>query len=151
MSNSGTCTSCFADFIKLPSPALRASTSVSSLAGSSSMTDEAARSGEVARVGGIEGMSISISIDDRRRIPGPSPSIDLRDMEGLMGGGGAFFMFNFSANEDCRTTVGRSNDHDRTRSSARTWHPVRCKQRQQKNQAQTDPFCRIRVQFATQN
>lgn len=106
MSNSGTCTSCFAVFKRLPNPAFRAIKSPSSLmvsfvrdAGSS----PAPGSGDGRRVGGAVNRSMSMMIEDLRRMAGSSASI-LRAVVGL---GGAIFR------------EGRSNDQDLTRSNAR--------------------------------
>ena len=113
MSNSGTLTSCFADFIKLPMPALRATKSPSSLNSSRTLrTGDVPRVGErdgdALRVGGAVDMSMSIRMDDwRRRAGSRAKRVD----SGLGGRRKA---------RVSRTTVdGRWKDHVRTRSRAR--------------------------------
>lgn len=121
MSNSGTFTSCFADFIKLPIPALRATRSPSSFSVSSSFATrggepprEGEREGDARRVGGAVVTSMSMRIEDLWRSAGSSAK---RVDTGLGGRRAA---------RPSRTTVdGRWKDHERTRSSARTWHPGR--------------------------
>ncbi len=114
MSNSGTLTSCFADFIKLPMPAFRATKSPSSLSSSLALlrTGDVPRVGErdgdALRVGGAVSMSMSMSIDDWRRNAGSSAK---RVERGLGGRRRA---------RVSRTTVdGRWKDHVRTRFKAR--------------------------------
>ena len=123
ISNSGTLTSCLADLIKLPMPALRATRSLSSLNSSlAGITGELPRVGErlgdALRVGGALETSISMKLEDLRRSAGSSA----KRVE--MGLGGRCI------ERLSRTTVeGRWNDQVRTRSSARAWHPMRQKTR----------------------
>ena len=118
ISNSGTSTSCLAVFIRLPSPAFRAIKSLSSLivfmsgAGGSSTP---LGSGDARRVGGSVNKSMSMMIEDLRRMAGSSASI-LRTVVGL---GGEIFCVGSWVSTD-----GRSNDHVLTRSNASAWHPV---------------------------
>jgi hypothetical protein len=83
----------------------------------------ATRSGEALRVGGSDEMSISIIMDDRLRRAGSSGNIDRRVDLGF---GDAIFLGSyvetaFGASGKSRAMVdGRSNDHERTRSRART-------------------------------
>ena len=120
MSNSGTLTSCFADLMRLPMPALRATKSPSSLSSSFTVrTGEASlpsrppprvgeSDGDARRVGGADETSISMKIDDLRRSAGSSA----KRVEIGLGG-------RRSTERLSRTTVdGRWNDHVRTRSSA---------------------------------
>jgi len=90
MSNSGTCTSCFAVFKRLPNPAFRAIKSPSSLIVSfiSDVGGSPAPrgSGDGRRVGGAVNKSMSIMIEDLRRMAGSNASI--RTVVGL---GGAIF------------------------------------------------------------
>jgi hypothetical protein len=72
-------------------------------------------SGDDRRVGGAVDKSISIMIEDLRRIAGSSASI-LRAVVGL---GGEIFCAGSWLIAD-----GRSNDQDLTRSNARAWHPM---------------------------
>jgi len=73
MSNSGTLTSCFADFIRFPSPALRAKKSLSSwIVSIGRGLVPACLSGEALRVGGRDVTSISIKIEDLRLKAGSS-------------------------------------------------------------------------------
>lgn len=117
MSNSGTLTSCLADFMRLPMPAFRATRSPSSLNSSFTIgTGDEPRAGErvgdALRVGGAVVTSISMRMDDLWRSAGSSAK---RVEIGLLGR---------SMERLSRTTVdGRWNDQDRTRSSARAWHP----------------------------
>lgn len=120
MSNSGTWTSCLADFIRLPRPALRARKSPSSFIGIGSSgivgsIEGARRLGDADRVGGSEGMSMSMMIEDLLRIAGSRANMECRDA------------LSSSRIEDIgvsRMIVdGLSNDQERTRSSPRTWHP----------------------------
>lgn len=134
MSNSGTWTSCFADFIKLPKPALRAKKSLSSLmTGTVGTTGDvlsapflASRSGDAERVAGNENMSMSIFMDERRRRAGSSGNTGLRVIVGLGGSEALSTSMGLAgalSSERCprRSAVdGRSKDHERTRSSART-------------------------------
>ena len=110
MSNSGTWTSCFADFNKLPMPALRANRSLSSLMASTGWDwNFVCASGVSCRVGGRERMSMSIMIDDWRRSE-RSRGNEVRDGTGDRTDG---------EYEGRITDVGRVNDHPRTRSKAR--------------------------------
>jgi len=123
MSNSGTLTSCFADFNRFPIPAFLASKSPSSFMDSSTIVFGVVLSGDALLVGGSDEISISIIIDDRRRRAGSSGNIDRRKDIGL--GGWAVFCWYvecaFDASGKSRAMVdGRSKDHDRTKSSART-------------------------------
>ena len=120
MSNSGTLTSCFADFIKCPKPAFRAKKSLSSWIvsikrwfGFVSMT------GEALRVGGRDKMSISIIIEDLRRKAGSRGNG--RDGDGTI----MVPLSSVGKPPGLRTAVdGRANDHERTRSNANTWQPM---------------------------
>lgn len=90
---------------------------------SSVMVFGALRSGDALLVGGSEEISISIMIDDRLRRAGSSGNIDRREVIGL--GGVAFLSWlvedAFDASGKSREIVdGRSKDHERTKSSART-------------------------------
>jgi hypothetical protein len=72
-------------------------------------------SGDDRRVGGAVDKSMSIMIEDLRRIAGSSASI-LRAVVGL--GGENLCMGSWL------TTDGRSKDQDLTRSNASAWHPM---------------------------
>lgn len=115
MSNSGTCTSCFADFISLPMPALRAikSPSLSVIASCCNVAPfVGGRVGDAERVGGSVGISMSIMMVDCRRIAGSSANRVAIGLGGLRDVG------------ESRTAVdGRSKDHERTRSKASAWQP----------------------------
>ena len=118
MSNSGTLTSCFADFIKFPKPAFRAKRSLSSrIVSIECWFSSMSLLGEPLRVGGRDKMSISIMIEDLRRKAGS------RGNSGLEGD-----VDRFSIIGECLglwTAVdGRANDHERTRSNANTWQPM---------------------------
>lgn len=92
MSNSGTFTCSFADFIRLPNPALRAKRSLSGLIvsavsaasvnGIGLISDGV---GDAALVGGSVGISMSMNTDDWRRIAGLSANKERRVMDGLGG------------------------------------------------------------------
>ena len=117
MSNSGTLRSCFADFIRLPMPALRAIRSFSSftssvplVTGTSGLLSGEPRVGDAGRVGGNESMCMSIMMDERRRRAGSSAK---RVVIGL--GGRRMVVLVGS----CTTTEGLSNDQVLTRSNAR--------------------------------
>jgi hypothetical protein len=77
------------------------------------------RSGEARLVGGSDEISISIMIVDRRRRAGSSGNIDRREDIGL---GDCIFLGSCAdASGKSRVIVdGRSKDHDRTKSRART-------------------------------
>lgn len=136
ISNSGTCTSCLADFIKLPNPALRAIKSFSSLIVGKVVTGDVfsspffpLRSGDVERVSGKDNISTSILIDERRRKERSSWNIGIRVIVGLGGSetlsesiGVVGVLVSLSARRG--VTEGLSKDQERTRSSARTWQPV---------------------------
>lgn len=112
ISNSGTSTSCLAVFKRLPSPAFRAIKSPSSLMVSMSGAGGSSTplgSGDARRVGGSADKSMSMMIEDLRRMAGSSASI-LRAVVGL--GGETFCVGSWA------TTDGRSNDHVLTRSNA---------------------------------
>ena len=113
MSKSGTCTSCFAVFKRLPSPAFLATKSPS-LTVSSSVTSLGSL-GDGWRVGGAVKGSISITIEDLRRMA-CSNACSLRVVVGL---GGAMCCVGSWFTRD-----GRSNDQDLTRSNARAWQPA---------------------------
>lgn len=117
MSNSGTLTSCFADFIKFPKPAFRAKRSLSSrIVSIKCWSGSVPLTGEALRVGGRDKMSISIIIEDLRRNAGS------RGNNGREGEGDAIDPL---VGERPWTAVeGRANDHDRTRSNANTWQPT---------------------------
>jgi hypothetical protein len=72
-------------------------------------------SGDDRRVGGAVDKSMSILIEDRRRIAGSNASI-LRAVVGL--GGDIFCMGSWAS------TDGRSKDQDLTRSNASAWQPM---------------------------
>lgn len=114
ISNSGTLTSCFADFIKLPSPAFRASTSPSFNSSSIRVGDAglpfsvSLGAGEAPRVGGAVVTSISIKIEDLRRRAGSRAK---RADTGLGGGR--------EEGPSGIVTDGLSNDQVRTRSNAK--------------------------------
>jgi len=121
MSNSGTLTSCFADFIKFPKPAFRAKRSLSSrIVSIECWFSSMSLLGEPLRVGGRDKMSISIMIEDLRRKAGS------RGNSGLEGDGTTIDRFSIIG--ECLglwTAVdGRANDHERTRSNANTWQPI---------------------------
>jgi hypothetical protein len=69
-------------------------------------------------VDGKEVRSMSIMIDDRRLVAGSS---------GKSGGAKVKLMapFRGETGGEWTTVDGRANDQDRTRSSARAWHPKR--------------------------
>jgi len=118
ISKSGTSTSCLAVFMRLPSPAFRAIKSPSSLIVSMSGAGGSSTplgSGDARRVGGSIDKSMSIMIEDLRRMAGSSASI-LRTVVGL--GGETFCVGSWV------TTLGRSNDQLLTRSNASAWHPI---------------------------
>jgi len=101
-------------------PAFLASKSPSSLMDSSAMPLGAVCSGEALRVGGSDEMSISIIMDALLRRAGSRGNIDREDKglgdDTVLGSYDAF-----DASGKSRAMVdGRSNDHERTRSSART-------------------------------
>lgn len=102
-------------------PAFLASRSPSSLIVSPAIPFEAFRSGDALRVGGSDETSMSIMMDERLRSAGSRGNIDRREdlgLDGVVSCVEAPFVVSF------RWTVeGRSNDHERTRSSARTWQP----------------------------
>ena len=116
MSNSGTLTSCLADFMRLPIPALRATRSPSSLnsslvAGTGDLSRVGEPVGDALRVVGAVVTSMSMRIDDLLRSAGSSA----KRVEIGLGGCRARLS---------RTTVdGLSNDHVRTRSNASAWQP----------------------------
>jgi hypothetical protein len=72
-------------------------------------------SGDARRVGGAVNRSMSIMIEDLRRMAGSSVSI-LRVVVGLEGA--------ICCTESRVKWDGRSNDQDLTRSNARAWHPT---------------------------
>ena len=118
MSNSGTLTSCFADFIKLPKPAFRANRSLSSwIVSIKCRSRSVLLTGEALRVGGRDRMSISIIIDDLRRNAGS------RGNNGREGDGDAIDPFSAVGERPWTAVEGRANDHERTRSNAKTWQP----------------------------
>jgi len=90
---------------------------------SSAIIFGAVRSGEALLVGGSDEISISIIIVDRRRRAGSSGNIDRRGDIGL---GDCIFLGSyakdaFDASGKSRAMVdGRSKDHERTKSRART-------------------------------
>ena len=112
MSNSGTLTSCFADLMRLPMPALRATKSPSCLSSTfSGGTGELGRAGErvgdALRVGGAVETSMSMRIDVLWRNAGSRA----KRVEIGLGG--------LHSDRRSRTTVdGLWNDHVLTRSSA---------------------------------
>jgi len=122
MSNSSTLTSCLADLIKFPIPAFLANRSLSLIV-SPAIPFEVIRSGDALRVGGSDDISMSIMMDERFRSAGSRGNIGRREDLGL-DGAVSFVASPFVASS--RWTVdGRSNDHERTRSSARAWQPIR--------------------------
>jgi hypothetical protein len=113
MSNSGTCKSCFAVFKRLPNPAFFATKSPSLMVSFMGWVGGSAISlglGDGVRVGGAEKGSMSITIEDLRRMACSNASI-LRVVVGL---GGAMCSVGSLVTRD-----GRSNDQDLTRSKAR--------------------------------
>ena len=117
MSNSGTCKSCFAVFKRLPNPAFFATKSPSLMVSFIGWAGGSAFSlglGDVLRVDGAVKGSMSITIEDLRRMA-CSNAYSLRVVVGLGGAScvGSWF-----------TRDGRSNDQDLTRSKARAWQPA---------------------------
>ena len=113
MSKSGTCTSCLAVFKRLPRPAFLATKSPSLTV--SSLVTSLGSLGDGWRVGGAVKGSISITIEDLRRMA-CSNACSLRVVVGL---GGAMCCVGSWVTRD-----GRSNDQDLTRSNARAWQPA---------------------------
>ena len=119
MSNSGTLTSCFADFIKFPKPAFRAKRSLSSwIVSIKCWSGSVPLTGEALRVGGRDKMSMSIMIEDLRRNAGSRGNI------GREGEGDAINPFSAVGERPWTAVEGRANDHERTRSNANTWQPM---------------------------
>ena len=119
MSNSGTLTSCFADFIKFPKPAFRANKSLSSwIVSIKCWFVSVPLTGEALRVGGRDKMSISIIIEDLRRNAGS------RGNNGREGDGDNMDPFSVVGERPWTAVEGRANDHERTRSNANTWQPT---------------------------
>lgn len=145
MSNSGTLTSCFADFIKFPRPACRARKSLSSGMVSICWLLLAGLMGDPMRVGGRDVMSMSIIMLDRLRRAG---SRENKGREGI----GDTRLSDIDDILDSRIAVeGRGKDHDRTRSRAKTWHPIKNMSITKKFVGcTTNPSCRILAPFAKQ-
>jgi hypothetical protein len=138
--------SSLADFIKLPNPTFLANRSPSSRKTSCSGIFCNAGSGEARRVGGREGISISMSIEDRRRNDG------FRTTDRRAIGLGGDDSGKLRTMDD-----GRSNDQERTRSRASTWQPKRnCKEETQPkgyielaHSAEHTSYLQDKVEFST--
>lgn len=118
MSNSGTETSCFADFMSIPNPDLRTTSSLLFPFTSSGIAGNVV-SGEAGRVEGSDGTSMSMTMEDLRRCTEPVNNGGRED-EGLLRSVPSESSLSFGRTK----FVGRSKDQDFTRSKANAWHPA---------------------------
>jgi len=136
MSNSGTATSFFALFIRLPNPvrfAMISASAATSLTdcdiGCSSIVVRGTGPGDVGRVVGRLGISMSISNEERR-----TRSVPPKERRGTDGDGVRSFRFSpaafaeWSSKAWVESLFGGAmyvKDQCNTRSSARPWQPIR--------------------------